>query len=178
MYWKALPTNIAARFNLFDRNNPLKIFDSIRTDKTIEIVINKIDTYSIGVTALKWIDYVSNLSLIDIPKHYTTIFAKAAEFDPRQRCTIGELITELEQYYSNTNQQSTEPMVFGGKRHGSRKTAVNRPSDPCSKAKANAKSKGPRPTDERVVFAGRNHVVYMGPRGGRYVKSKGKLVRL
>ena len=162
-----------------------------------------------GITALKWMDfyeyensevgiYIKRSGIISESERrkYKDIFLKATEFDPRKRCTIGELITALEYNYDNTNfigtlaeekgslldtpppLEALPPIALGGNLSGSRKTTVNRPSDSCSKAKANAKSKGPQPTDERVVFAGRNHVVYMGPRGGRYVKSKGKLVRL
>jgi len=41
-----------------------------------------------------------------------------------------------------------------------------------------AKSKGPQPSAERVVVKGRNRVVYVGPKGGRYIKRDGKFVRL
>jgi len=36
----------------------------------------------------------------------------------------------------------------------------------------------PRATSERVQIAGRDRVVYVGPRGGRYIKSKGVYVRV
>jgi hypothetical protein len=36
----------------------------------------------------------------------------------------------------------------------------------------------PRATSERVQIAGRDRVVYVGPRGGRYIKSKGAYVRV
>jgi len=36
----------------------------------------------------------------------------------------------------------------------------------------------PRPTAERVLHSGRHHIVYLGPRGGRYIKKKGVFVRL
>ena len=39
-------------------------------------------------------------------------------------------------------------------------------------------AKYPQPSAERVVVKGRNRIVYVGPKGGRYIKSKGKFVRL
>jgi len=38
--------------------------------------------------------------------------------------------------------------------------------------------KGPQPSDKRVVVKGQKRVVYVGPKGGRYIKSKGKFVRI
>lgn len=33
-------------------------------------------------------------------------------------------------------------------------------------------------TNERVIVKGRSRVVYIGPKGGRYIKTMGKFVRL
>jgi len=48
----------------------------------------------------------------------------------------------------------------------------------ASKSKPAAVAKGPKPSAERVQVKGRSRVVYVGPKGGKYIKSKGEFVRL
>jgi hypothetical protein len=37
---------------------------------------------------------------------------------------------------------------------------------------------GVKPSTERVIVNGRKRTVYVGPKGGRYIKRDGKFVRL
>jgi len=46
------------------------------------------------------------------------------------------------------------------------------------KSAAKSKSAAPKPSAERVLVKGRKRVVYVGPKGGKYIKSKGEFVRL
>ena len=48
----------------------------------------------------------------------------------------------------------------------------------CSLMGGQSRPSCPRATCERVQIAGRDRVVYVGPRGGRYIKSKGAYVRV
>jgi hypothetical protein len=48
----------------------------------------------------------------------------------------------------------------------------------CSIMGGQSRPSCPRATSERVKIAGRDRVVYVGPRGGRYIKSKGAYVRV
>lgn len=54
---------------------------------------------------------------------------------------------------------------------GSRKT--NKSAKPAAKA-----PKGPQPSAQRVVVNGQKRVVYLGPKGGKYIKKGGEFVRL
>ena len=49
---------------------------------------------------------------------------------------------------------------------------------PRAKPMAASKPNGPPPSAERVTVKGRNRIVYVGSKGGRYIKSKGEFVRL
>lgn len=48
-------------------------------------------------------------------------------------------------------------------------------STPCQ---TGGRKSNPTPSKERVTIEGKKRVVYVGPKGGRYIKSKGKFVRI
>lgn len=58
---------------------------------------------------------------------------------------------------------------------GGRRRSVRASKEPKAK---NAGPKGPQPSAKRIVVDGRKRVVYLGPRGGQYVKRDGKFVRV
>jgi len=70
-----------------------------------------------------------------------------------------------EQSEVDPNQPNETGAVGGGRRKSSRKSA-------------SAKPKGPQPSAERVVVKGQKRIVYVGPKGGKYIKSKGEFVRI
>ena len=41
-----------------------------------------------------------------------------------------------------------------------------------------SKPKGPQPSAKRIIVDGRKRVVYVGPKGGKYIKKNGKFVRI
>ena len=56
-----------------------------------------------------------------------------------------------------------------------RRRSVRASKEPKTKS---AGPKAPQPSAKRVVVDGRKRVVYVGPRGGQYVKRDGKFVRV
>jgi len=46
---------------------------------------------------------------------------------------------------------------------------------PCQ---TGGRKSNPTPSKERVTIEGKKRVIYVGPKGGRYIKSKGKFVRI
>jgi hypothetical protein len=46
---------------------------------------------------------------------------------------------------------------------------------PCQNG---GRKSNPTPSKERVTIEGKKRVVYVGPKGGRYIKSKGKFIRI
>lgn len=91
------------------------------------------------------------------------LFTKCADYQDIPTSPIGDGKFILPSGYTLVSKADGSPVVGGKSR---------------AKPVAASKPKGPQPSAERVTVKGRNRIVYVGPKGGRYIKSKGEFVRL
>jgi len=126
--------------------------------------INKLDTYAIGITLRNIFNrFVQSRATFNY-EGYIDLFKKASAFDPDERFTIQGLLTALKSFETHS----------GGTMYKS--LSIQSKSSKCPKA---LKPCGPQPSNERIKDAkGRNRVVYIGPRGGRYIRNDGKFIRV
>ena len=144
--------------------------------------LRKLDTYSIGITARILLHIIKDKLAQDIRRDefnsYNDIFIRASEFNPDKRLDIDELINQLNLFNAagasfagvSAAAAGVSAAAVGGRRKASGSKEAKRKSKTA---------KCPQPSADRVKDSkGRNHIVYVGPKGGRYIKSKGKFVRL
>lgn len=143
------------QFDKYYEEYEKKFKDILSIDTNIHNIfdIRKFDTYSLGITGLDLLESLRDIYNIPDRDFYTKLFKKASEFNPQNRLTIDQLLDALK-----SHMKIIIPTRNGGTHHSKKSTKTA--------------------TAERIEINGKKRVVYIGPKGGRYVKQNGVFIRV